>query len=232
MRASISSSFDAGAGLRTMGSVDISNRALRHAVVFGVVGRLHDGDAAALLDRPQPRRAVVEDAGQDDADGALAVQVRGRAKERVDGRTVAIVFGTARDAHSVIVDEEVMVRRRDVDVRGADEVAVLGSNDRQPRIASQDLDEVAAPVGLEVHDDEERRREVLGQRRYQSIESGDAACRSDDDDDVALRHAPIIGPLYTLARRPLLRAAVARHAIGVGVKADVRAVRRIVVGPE
>lgn len=59
--------------------------ALRHAIVFRLIGVLNDGEAAALLDFAHTERAIAPRAGEDHADRFAVVGLGERAKEMIDG---------------------------------------------------------------------------------------------------------------------------------------------------
>jgi len=85
---------------------------------------LGDGDSAEVLDHLQPLAAVVEGAGEDDADHARAVAPGRRPEERIDGRAKAVLARTPRHADGPVLDEQVAVRRRDVEPSVAETFAV------------------------------------------------------------------------------------------------------------
>ena len=70
--------------------VDIVERALRHAGIGGISRVLNDRHPATPLDGDEARRAVVEHARQHDANDACAMRHGGRAKERIDARSVSV----------------------------------------------------------------------------------------------------------------------------------------------
>ena len=69
---------------------DMPARAFRHRRKQRVGRILDDGHAAELLDRGQAGGAVVEIAGQDDADRRRAVDLRRRSEQRIDRRPEAV----------------------------------------------------------------------------------------------------------------------------------------------
>ena len=74
---------------------DVLERVERHAGGDRFFGMLHNGGAAALLDRPEPGGAVIQPAGEHDADGARSEGLRGRAEEGIDGRAEAVLLRAA-----------------------------------------------------------------------------------------------------------------------------------------
>ena len=82
-----------------------------------------------------------------------------------------------------------MVRGRDVDATGADRHTVrrvLRGQRARPR---QNVGQHAWRRGRDVHDNEDRGREVGRQPSHQLAKSLDPARRGADDDDVTRRHA-------------------------------------------
>ena len=77
------------------------------------------------LDCGEARGAVVEDAGEDHPDDTRAVRRRGCAEHRVDRRAVAVFLRPAIHAHEAGLDQQVVVRRGDVDPPALDLGAVL-----------------------------------------------------------------------------------------------------------
>ncbi len=74
----------------------MGQRALRHARVDGVGGVLDDRHAAYLRHLIQSRSAIVESAGQDDADYLSPIAIGGAAKQWIDRRArpvLARAFG-------------------------------------------------------------------------------------------------------------------------------------------
>jgi hypothetical protein len=69
------------------------DRAPWHRGIQGIVGILHDGGPAELLDGAQAGGAVIEIAGEHDADRPRTVDLCGSPEERVDGGAEAISLG-------------------------------------------------------------------------------------------------------------------------------------------
>jgi hypothetical protein len=92
--------------------------ASRHRRELGVGRILHDGDAAKLLNRPESSGAIVEVAGQDDADGARPEHLGRRAEQRIDGRPEPVLVWPSGDADPPRFDDEVTVGRGNVDAAG------------------------------------------------------------------------------------------------------------------
>ena len=71
-------------------------------------------------------RTVVQHARQHDADNARAVRHGGQAKERIDSRPVTVLACPLGDQHLVLLDEEMAVRRRDIDASRLKAASVFG----------------------------------------------------------------------------------------------------------
>ena len=97
--------------------------AARHRIVFGRVV-LREGDAALGLDGLQPQRAVAGRAGQDDADGPLALVLRQRFKKDID-RPMRRARPRARlKLQHALHDGQVRVARNDINMIGLDRLIV------------------------------------------------------------------------------------------------------------
>src|SRR5687767_10509204 len=77
---------------------------------------LHDRGAPGLFHGDQAKRAIVQGAGQDHTDNALAVVLRGRAEQWIDGRAKAIFPRSARDSKLATVQDEMVVRWREINL--------------------------------------------------------------------------------------------------------------------
>src|SRR6478752_195820 len=107
------------------------DRALGHSLVESGLERLDDGHTAALLDRQQTGRAVVQVAGQNHADDPWSIAVGSGAKERIDGWPVSVFLGTTGQPEVAVAQQEMTVGRSDVDSAGLDGLAVASMVDRQ-----------------------------------------------------------------------------------------------------
>ena len=124
---------------------------------------MHDGDAAALLDRDHADRPVVERARQNDADHARPVCDRGRAEQRVNRGAAAVLTGPVYDADALALDEKVVVGRRDVDAPVSYRLAVNGVRGAERPLAVEDLRQYARRVRRDVQDGEDGCLKVFGQ---------------------------------------------------------------------
>ena len=85
---------------------------------------------------------------------------RRRAKKRVDRRPHH-VFARATAQHDVVFEQqEMMIRRRQIDVTGLDHHAVLGLHHRHPRGRAHNRRQNPDPMRGDMQDHEHRRRKV------------------------------------------------------------------------
>src|SRR5438105_7401111 len=125
---------------------------------------LHDCDSAALLDRQQTRGAVIEISRQDDADDLWPGVRRRTSKERINCRPMTVFARTAHDANhsiaSVAMDEEMMVRRCDIDHAGLIRLPILGMLRGQFSAATEKKRKNARSIGGNVDGDKNRRGKI------------------------------------------------------------------------
>lgn len=156
------------------------DRAERHPVVVGVVGRLHDREAALLSDRLHAERAVASGPAEDDAHGVSVVGAREGAKEVVDRGAVAAALLERRQAEVRVDRFEIGVRRDDVDAIRLERDGLLHGGHREANVRLEELGEVALVVGREMHDHDEGEPAVLRQPGEEALERGEPACRRTD----------------------------------------------------
>lgn len=174
---------------QTVIHIDVAQGVARHRRHDRVKRVLHDRHAAELFDGAKPRGSVVEVAGQNHADDTIAAGVRRRTEQRIDRRTEAVLFRSARDAQIIAaLDEQVMIRRRDVDVRVLDALAVERVRRGQATGARQNLRQKAGSGRRGVQHDENRGGQIGGQPRDDLLQRLYAACGRAEYDDVTLRH--------------------------------------------
>jgi hypothetical protein len=159
------------------------DRAARHAVELGVLGRLHDRDAAGLLDPAQAQAAVGPRAGEHDADGLPVVRRRQRAEEVIDRRPLPRARLELRQAQVRVDRVEVRARRDDVHAVGRELRGLADLLHRHPAGGLEQLREVALVSGGQVHDDDEREAGVARQVGEQCAQRAQPAGRRADPDD-------------------------------------------------
>src|SRR5581483_3868850 len=172
---------------------DAPDRAPRHALHQRVLEILRDRDATMALDRLEPGGAVVERAGEDDADHARALAHGRRAEERVDGRPEAILARATRHADGAVVEQEVMVRRRDVDASVREGLTVDGVRGRQRSGTAHHGGQGAGTLRGAVDGDEESRGQLLRKPAGEIQQSRHPSRRSANHHDVPGAHHRLLG---------------------------------------
>ena len=166
----------------------------RHARVLRRVLVLGDRDAAAGADRADALGPVRARARQHDADRALAELARQALEQRVDARLGGAGALARRDEpDAAALDDDVGVRRGDVDRAGQGRQVVGGVEHGQVRLAPDDLGQQALLARGHVLGDEPGRRQVPGQLTHQRAERLEPARRGADADPEARRRRLVGG---------------------------------------
>jgi hypothetical protein len=134
-----------------------------HAREAGLPGILDDRDASGLLDGGQAGGPVIQDARQHDADDAGPEGARRRAEQDVDRRPVQVLAGTSVHPHRLLGQEQMMVRRRDVNPALEEPDGLSRGHRRKPARPGEQIGKVRAGHGGHVEDDEEGSGKILGQ---------------------------------------------------------------------
>jgi hypothetical protein len=114
---------------------NVCDGALRHADDDGILGILHDGNAALALDRVEASGSVVERAAKHDAHHTRTVPPCRCAKERVNCWARTVLAWAAHHTYLSIIQEEMVIGDGDVDATAVDGLAVAGGNGGQaPRM--------------------------------------------------------------------------------------------------
>src|SRR5215211_3223420 len=196
--------------------LDALDRSARHAIDDGLLRILHDGHATSCLDCQQPHAAVVEGPREDDADHPRTVDPGGGAKQRSDRWPTMILARSTGELDPAGADEQMAVRRGDIDASGFNCLAVPGVGGWQRTGPAQNLGEPADGVWRNVNDDHERRWEVPRKARDQGGEGLNAAGGGADHDDVTLGHrSPVYvktPETFSPAGRPLCAAVDPMHS--------------------
>ncbi len=116
---------------------------LRHVRELRVRGVLHDREAAARVNSPQARRAVVEHAAHEHADHPRSVRPRRRAEQWVDRGPAPVLLRPADHAHDAAVDEQMPIGRCDPDLARDDGIVVRGVGGPQRTRRGEDIGEEA-----------------------------------------------------------------------------------------
>ncbi len=159
------------------------DRAARHVVVFGIVGRLHERHPALLLDARDADRAVRTGAGQHDAHGLVLMGVGERAEEQIDRHMMPARTDCFGHPQVAVAHREVLVGRDHVDVIGLQRGRLSDLYDRHPGRTLQDLVGDALVLGRQVQDHHEGQpgllRHVL-EERFQRNQSAGRRAQPDD----------------------------------------------------
>ena len=156
--------------------------AARHAVVLGILGQLRHDDAAVLLQAADAGRAVGPGAGEDDADGALAMRLGERAEEQVDDDMPAARPLRIGQRQRAVDHRQVVGRRNHVDVVALDLHPPVDLRHRHAGRQLQDRRGVALVLRRQVQDDDERHVRRRGQALEQRLDRGQPARGGADAD--------------------------------------------------
>jgi hypothetical protein len=159
------------------------DRAARHRRIFGLDRVLHENDAARLLDRPHPDRAVRAGTGQNDGK-AVAVLLRHGAEEQVDRRAVAARLVEFHRGDLVIGDVKRAIRWNDVDVVRLQLLRRRDLHDGHARACRQNGRQVAMALRIEVHHHDEGSAGLFRKRvekRLQRLDAARGSANADDD---------------------------------------------------
>ena len=160
-----------------------------HAVELCIVRTLRQGHASHFLDVRQAHRAVAADAGQDDADGALALRFGERAEEQVDRDLRAGVRRGLADLQVVVDHLQVGRRRDDVDVVLLDRGRGGDLLHRHRGDVLEDAGKMAGLLRCEVQDND-KGHAIVGRHLFKEAEQGfGASRRSAEADDRKLELA-------------------------------------------
>ncbi len=138
---------------------------LGHVAHQGCRGRLCDAKAARARDGRQAARAVGVGPRQDHAAQPLAVGLRGRLEEDVDGRPREVQQVVHRQSEGApALDQGVVAGRRHEDDARHDGLLVLDLAHRQRAARAQHFGEAAGARRRQVNDQSQREGAVGGQR--------------------------------------------------------------------
>ena len=145
------------------------NRAARHRGIFGLARFLNQDDAAGLLHRAHADRTVGAGAAQDDSE-AVAQFFGERTEEQIDRRALAARLIEFKRGNFVIDHLQPPIRRNDIDVIGFQMLPLTDFDDRHACARRDDIDELAAMLWVEMHDDDECGAGAVWQRREQVLQ--------------------------------------------------------------
>ena len=150
------------------------DRGLRHHHIVGLVGFLHEDDAAGLLDGAHAKRPVGAGAAQHHG-GAVASRGGDGPEEHVDRRTPPTRLAERPSRQIVTLDHELAVGRDDVDAVRLQLRRALDGMHRHARARRQYLRERARLIRREMHDDDIGEAEVVGDLGKEGLQRRDAA---------------------------------------------------------
>lgn len=154
----------------------------RHAREERVIRRLDDDAAAPAADRARACHAVVPRAGEDDRDRPSPVCERRAAEQHVDRRSEAVLVRASHHHGVSTPDDQVTVRRRDVDTSTRERLAVARLDRGQRAGARDDLRQPALRIRGQVKDDAHGCVEILGQSARECRQRLDASRGRAHDD--------------------------------------------------
>ena len=145
--------------------------AARHAIERGLLGVLHDDEAAVLFHRLQAEAAVGAGARQHHADRACAAVLGHRAQEEVERHAGAVALHGLGQAQAAVVDRQRRARRDEINVLAFDPDAVDHLLDLHRGVAGQQIDHQAFVLGIEMLDQHERHAGA-GRQRIEEFPEG------------------------------------------------------------
>lgn len=148
---------------------DVPKGALRHGRMEGIVGILHDRDASTILDSPEPGRAIVELAAENDSDDTRSISIGRRSEQDIDRGAKAIFLRSMSDPNIPAFQQEVMVWPVDIEAAGLDGLSIDSVRGRQRTDAGEDDGQDAAARWGHVHDDKHGGRQVGGKTLHQRL---------------------------------------------------------------
>src|SRR5262245_28097593 len=92
---------------------------------------LYNGDAPAVLNRPQTRGAVLERASKNNANGSWPEGIGGRPKQCINGRTKAVFLGTLSHPDGFRFKQQMVIRGRNVNPARSDRFSIDSMGRRQ-----------------------------------------------------------------------------------------------------
>ena len=175
--------------------------AARHAVVLGGLLVLGEGHASLGLHRLEAERAVGPFAGQDDADGAVALRPRQGAEQVID-RHVQAVRRPRLQRQLAAHQRHALVRRDQEDLVRLDRHSLVRLDHRHVRDAAEDLRHVALESRLQMDDDQERH---IGRGRNIFEEAGQCFEPAGRRPDAHDREGELGGDFFRMRRRTISR---------------------------
>src|SRR5262245_3560667 len=119
-------------------NVDVLDGAFRHPRDDRIPGGLRNRDAPGPADRGKPQRAVILPSRKNQSNGPRAISFRGRSKERIDGRSKAVLLWPAREPDDARFYQQMIIAGCDVNASRKQFVAVGGIRSWQTARTLQD----------------------------------------------------------------------------------------------
>jgi hypothetical protein len=125
----------------------------RHGSETGFARILHNGDTAMTRDDGQARRAIIEQAAEQDGNHPRAISPGDAAEQGVNGRTMAVFARTCGQPDALVVQQQVAVRRRQVNAGFTYALTVHGIGYRQRTHTVEYIGKKARPFrrGVDSH---------------------------------------------------------------------------------
>lgn len=155
-------------------------------------GCLHYRYATALLDGQQAGGAILQRACQHHAHYPWAVFPRRRPEQHIYGGAVAVFARAAHHTHMPVFKEQVMIRRRDIDMALFDWQTVFGFTGRQRSSTIEDRRQHARALGRNMQHHKHGGRQIGGQRARQRRKRFHATCRSTNYHNVLVNHKHVL----------------------------------------
>jgi hypothetical protein len=139
-------------------------------LIEGGLRILYDGQSTSLLDSQQAGSAVVQVAGENDADNPGSIAERRGAEERIQGRPMAVLLGPTGETHMTVGHVQVAIGRGYVDPTRLDGLSIAGVPGEKWAGPVQNAWERARHRAGEMHDNEDGPRKI---RWYTTNELGE-----------------------------------------------------------
>jgi hypothetical protein len=147
--------------------------------------------------------AVIKKAAEEDGDDAWAVGAGGAAKQRINGRPVAVFTRARGHPYEVGFEQQMPVWRREVHAGFPGRLAVYGIGHRQRAHAADHLREQARPFCGGVDGNKNGGRKVAGQSGKDPLDGRNASRRSAHYDNVMAGHQEVRGLSWSMGWLPL-----------------------------
>lgn len=159
-----------------------------HLIYLGTLETLGDDEPAGLLDRAGARGSILPIAGEHHADDPGAVDGRGGSEQHIGGGTAEVdPLGIGQAEHAIRAQQHMPVGWSDVNRARCQPDALLGGSYVQGGVPSKDRRQPTGLASQHVLADQDRQREVDGQRGNQREQRLDASGGRRDHHDIERR---------------------------------------------